>query len=281
MKNTEDSKEGGKAELKPNLKLFENSWVKKNLDYSKLMYFQLRSNVLSIVDIKNLSKEERKIALPEPINRFTLMCQLPNNRIFCYGNWLPMSGLAFIIHSDFKIELLSSGKPFFASGGVYFNGKVYVFGGYNGKAVSASQIYSLQENRWQNTTDLQEPGTFSNCDSYKGKILLSGIKHSKLYIYDTFSECYTDLLQLTPDSCKIICVGNSRGYVLQTSGDIFESEEDNIYSWKSLGNSSVFGTNLISYKVYLENSVYFIFCYGNLYQFNLSTKKTDMIVKIE
>ena len=90
---------------------------------------------------------------PEQLNSRVCTVQLPNNNLFCYGNRdKNYSGITFIIerndNNQPKIQLLPAGHPCYASGGVYFNNSVYIFGGFNGSSrLSLAQKYDLNANK--------------------------------------------------------------------------------------------------------------------------------------
>lgn len=63
--------------------------------------------------------------------------------------------------------------------------------------------------------DLPDKSYFCSCDEFYGKILISGFHHEKLYIYDRFSDNYTQPnILLVSKYSKLIFKHQRRAYII-------------------------------------------------------------------
>lgn len=74
---------------------------------------------------------------------------------------------------------------------------------------------------------MPRPSTRCSCAIYKDKILVSGYHHSKVYVYDTFTNSYSELpLNFSSYRTKILHVKGSRALIVEAGNNIYESTDD-------------------------------------------------------
>ncbi|CAG9321871.1 unnamed protein product [Blepharisma stoltei] len=266
-----------------------------NGDSSKLDFLSSLNNStrnqLTVFSLKNFSQEKSILNLPEFIDENICICPLPDNKVFCYGNlsWnntesrIPsVTGLTFIINPDLSIEILEEGIKCYGSGGVFYDGNVYVYGGYNdiGVIEKIASKYNFQDKNWKIISSLPVPSSFCSCVEYMGLILVGGASRSnKIFAYDIATNSYSEFLSEIEET-KILCKSNGHAYIINPGGFIYESENNNPFVWKSINKCewSRDFCDLIGFQMVFENYFYFIeYEYGlcNYYRFDLVRKCMD------
>ncbi|CAG9321870.1 unnamed protein product [Blepharisma stoltei] len=184
-------------------KLYNNDSCK--LDFLCSFTSPIR-NQLTVFSLKDFSQEKSILNLPEFIDENIFICPLPDNKMFCYGNlsWgykeylAPVvTGLTFIINPDLSTEILEEGIKCYGSGGVFYDGNVYIFGGYNEKRRidKIALKYNLQDKNWKIISSLPVPSLFCSCVEYMGLILVGGTSTSnKIFAYDIATNSYSEFL---------------------------------------------------------------------------------------
>ncbi|CAG9330093.1 unnamed protein product [Blepharisma stoltei] len=257
------------------------------------------SQMTTPFDIHNLYgiyPDTKKLFSYNPNTNIVTSCELnlPNNlygyslcyadgNLFCYGNCLNKAyqGTAFLINKEGKIKSLRDGIPSIYSGTIYKKGFVYVFGGWsNGKMLANARKFNIKSNKWQILADLPVPGSLYCCEAIKNKILISGSSHSRLFIYDIYSNSYNKCsLKLCQGRKKIICKHYEKVYIIETEGSIYESFAGNIFEWEILFASNVQNRGMLMYKSYNYRSVFFSID-NKVFRFDLKTKSVKQELEV-
>lgn len=124
----------------------ENTWivsVQKNT--ANLIVTQLSDKTSRVIELE----------LDEILDENLSICQIPDFKVFCYGNSYEskgmlgrlkrnFSGLTFIAdQNNYNLEILDSWVPCTSSSSIYYNDKVYVFGGNNQKPLPLAGKFHL------------------------------------------------------------------------------------------------------------------------------------------
>ncbi|CAG9335402.1 unnamed protein product [Blepharisma stoltei] len=160
--------------------------------------------------------------------------------------------------------------------GVYYNNAVYLFGNYT------STSFNLAKGKWKKLAPLPMNSSECYCIPFKRSILLCGTEHSDVYKYDIDIKSYSTLgLSLDTYNAKLLLFHSKIAYLIELKGYIYESEEENEYSWTQVGLGSIYGP---AWQLYWasNNSSIFIGTYSkddtsNYYEFQLSQKKLIQI----
>ncbi|CAG9321875.1 unnamed protein product [Blepharisma stoltei] len=249
---------------------------------------------LIITSLDDFSQAKVALDLPMIVDENASMFPIPGNKIFCYGNlqWVGIrndprnlrpviSGFTFIINEDFSIEILNEGPPCYGSGGTFYDGNIYIFGGHIKTTESTCEAskYNLQEKSWKRLASLPNSTSFSSCIEYMGLILIAGISSSKKsFAYNIELNSYSEFLEGVED-CKILCKYEGYAYLLNPAGNIYESEYKNPFVWKIIKK---FETEkiyeFVRFQMVYEEFFYFVeYVYGkyHYYRFDLINKEID------
>ncbi|CAG9321868.1 unnamed protein product [Blepharisma stoltei] len=267
-------------------KLYDNG------DISKLDFLYLPDEPNDMTKFSLIDFSCKKIInLPLDLNETICMVPLPNSKVFCYGSlrWkeahnhlIPiLSGNTFIINPDFSIEILTKGTPCYGSGGIFYDGIAYVFGGHNdnGKIKNIASRYDLNKNKWKIISNLPVSSAFCSCIEFMRFILIGGFSLSSyVFVYDIFGNSYSMFLSGV-DRTKILCKHNGYAYLINPGGNIYESDYKNPFVWKTVNkwewDREFF--DLISFQMAFGDFFYFVEFGGSCsyYRFDLTSKKLD------
>ncbi|CAG9325669.1 unnamed protein product [Blepharisma stoltei] len=204
----------------------------------------------------------------------------PENNVLDSFNY-SKSNRSWIIELAKNFKIISSGATSWGSNAVFFEDFVYMFGGgYNGRTERKAKRLDLVKNKLETLMPIPEPSKYCSCVVFCNKILISGQYFEDLFLYDTIIDTYHALLLgVIKNSPKIVCTGNSRGYIFDTWGYYYESNQNDEYAWNSLGHTFIISeyTCLHLCKVYGWNSIYLL-ANSSIYRFDLSQNE---LVKLE
>ncbi|CAG9321873.1 unnamed protein product [Blepharisma stoltei] len=266
--------------------------IKSQALYSFSNYAQNNLTKISLID---LSMRHSRVKLPKPVDGTTFICTLPNRRLFCYGNlWWErqggiyntnpspkISGIAFIVNSDLETEILNEGIPCYKPGGVYCDGKVFLFGGHiqaeTNEPTSIASEYNLERNRWRNISNLPISSSGCSCIEYMGLILIGGFSHSKsVFAYDIAEDSYSEFLS-NLQKTKFLCKNDGYAYLINPGGNIYESEYCNPFVWKIVNKyKGKIDYEFIAFQTVFGNYFYFVdnhFPFSDCYMFDLVNKE--------
>ncbi|CAG9322837.1 unnamed protein product [Blepharisma stoltei] len=123
--------------IQANSSLYDPPLMQAYQDYLKA--YQLKTSLYNLREDSNgtnliinntetETQEVKTLQTPEPLDKTTCITQLPNGKLFCFGN-NKHSGIAVLIDVDGGVEVLPSGTPCSGSSCIYFNNSIYCFGG--------------------------------------------------------------------------------------------------------------------------------------------------------
>ncbi|CAG9331014.1 unnamed protein product [Blepharisma stoltei] len=242
--------------------------------------------ITKLSDMKNYILE---LDIEETLGDHISMCQLPDMKIFFYGNYWEKkgfiksskvySGITFILDlSSNQLEMLEKGFDCYESNCIYYNNKVYAFGGFNGQSLTIARKYNLEQNRWLDLCEMPEPSRRVSSAMFQKSILLCGYNHSTLYRYEIINKIYMPLgLSLKKDTNKVVFVGKERAYVIEFGSNIYESDFRDARKWHTLVRSHIPDSfTLISHRVLYGPSMFFFLSdtpIQSLFEFNLDSKE--------
>ncbi|CAG9322092.1 unnamed protein product [Blepharisma stoltei] len=250
----------------------------------KLLFFNNKN--LGIYYLSDNEIKVSKIDLGENINKFTSMCAIPDEKVFCYGNCFNgiFSGIAFEISFNYgaidKIRNLKSGYPCLGAGIAYNNNYIYAFGGSDSDGeIAYARKYSLNDNCWTDIAMLPQTSYRYSCFGYGNRIFLSGKNYKNLYCYFISKNIYTVVLsQLDEERTKIVFAHQSRIFIIQWGGKIYSSKSGNV--WESFGKCTYGGNeNLLSYQIISKKSVFFS-CGTKIYKFCLGSRSIKEQIEV-
>lgn len=258
-----------------------NSLFKKHVYTPKSLQipvFRNFSKDLALLNLESKTVLTFSLEIPQSMSKSTCMCIVPGSGLFCFGNYADYSytGLTFTINSYTSVKRLSEGTPCHCSGAAYMNGCVYVFGGYNQKGLlNLAERYTFATNSWSKLARLPEASDYCSCIQYGEKIIFSGNMHSKLFSYDPLLNSYDELFSLTSGRSKVLCGANSRLYIIESSGRIYESGIKDLRVWEHLWETAVIRFSPLSCVVTHNESIYFTLSNYKVYRFDLVKKNIE------
>ncbi|CAG9325860.1 unnamed protein product [Blepharisma stoltei] len=283
---------------------FHNAIVQKEKDLSihhgKIIYSIYRSNIYSYTVIIpfdcDSEKSEYNIIDSEKYTRKPLIdissciTAIPNSGFFVFGryftSWDRGKSYAVIIDAKFQMRIIENSSNRSYPGCVYYQNCVYVFGGTWNTVMGLSIVekFNLEADKWFKLSPLPSPSCSCACVAYYNSILVSGNNHSKVYKYDIDIDGYSEILSDLNTGNKVLLYGNSRIYVIEQPGAIYESDAENEFKWNKIDSSFMHASIGQTFWVLHKNSIYFSQCQGSYafyyYKFNLQTKKFKILKSI-
>ncbi|CAG9335831.1 unnamed protein product [Blepharisma stoltei] len=244
------------------------------MEVDEIVVFRNSTKKIARVNLATFNTTEVEVEVADPIFYYVAMCEIPNTGVFCFGNWNPCRGTAYIIYPDSRIKQLEDGAPCCYSGAVYYKKAVYVFGGCSGNYLTLAEKYNFTTEKWEKLSPMPDASHLVTTLVYNCQILLSGYHHSKLYSYDINYDTYLEVLDLKPDVCRMLCKGNDKAYLIEWTGQIYECEY-NISSWRVVGEALPSMGCPIGYGSIYKGFSYFVDHTFTLYQFDLGQLKIN------
>ncbi|CAG9322363.1 unnamed protein product [Blepharisma stoltei] len=252
-----------------------NAYQQKTSLYNTTIDKYNKTNLI-IYNTETETEEVKIFQTPESLDVGTCITQLPNGKLFCFGNYYRHSGITVLIDVNGGFEVLPSGTPCGYSSCIYFNSSVYCFGGENGIVLNLSSRFDLDQNRWIQLPPMPKADYQCNSIIFNGNILISGYENRNLLLYSIEIDSFSTIpLELARERRKIL-INAERLYLIECClGSIYESEVGIYSNWRRIGKSKI---NCVSSQVYCSYNKGRI-CISNLertgkeyYCFNLDQK---------
>ncbi|CAG9325067.1 unnamed protein product [Blepharisma stoltei] len=224
---------------------------------------------------------KHQLDIHESIWNNTSICALPNHDLLFYGNWVnnAHTGFSFLIDKGKNIMKLPTGKANCDLSSVWYNNHIYSFGGVYG----ASEKFCLKKNSWKSCCKLPEGNyQFSTSIIFCDILLLTSLRCTDLIKYNFKKDAFIKIsnLILAKEIHKRLFIGNSRAYVIETSQNIYESEELNPMRWKNIGKNNIKNAWIWSFGAFFNGKLWFINWECDLIKFDLESKKLDFVKKV-
>ncbi|CAG9322840.1 unnamed protein product [Blepharisma stoltei] len=213
---------------------------------------------LIIYNTETETQEEiNTLQTPERLDSYTCITQLPNGKLFCFGN-CPASGITVLIDVDGGVEVLPSGTPCSGSSCIYFNNSVYCFGGSNEDDSALISIrFDLDQNRWIKLTPMPKADYWCNSIIFNGNILISGHWNKNLWLYSIDIDSFSTIPYEFKYNERKILINAERLYLIECRGSIYESEIGSYSNWRRIAESKFnFNQVFCSYNkggIYISN----------------------------
>ncbi|CAG9311984.1 unnamed protein product [Blepharisma stoltei] len=197
-----------------------------------------RTNLI-IYNTETETEEVKTLQIPQPLDSDTCITQLPNGKLFCYGN-NRHSGITVLIDVNGGVEVLPSGAPWEWSSCIYFNNSVYCFGGNDENYLSQSSRFDLDRNRWIQLNPMPKHDYMCSCIIFNGNILISGYQTRNLLSYSTGIDSFTTIPYEFEEMKIKILINAERLYLIECdNGSIYESEIGSYSNWRWIGKSKM------------------------------------------
>ncbi|CAG9331325.1 unnamed protein product [Blepharisma stoltei] len=221
--------------------------------------------------------------IPEELNRGTCIAQLPNGDLFCYGKD-PSSGISLIIDKNCKIQMLPPGTPCAFSSAVYFEKRIYCFGGLRYGPLTLAEWFDLEKQKWISLKSIPDADLNCHCIVYNGEILIAGSINANILRYSINYDKYTKIHFKFEQRKRKILINLDRLYLIEFGGFVYESEIANPNKWNQIGMSRIsnnhpaqvncsYNKGAIYIAVGLSNESYYKFDLNKKKWFNLNKEK--------
>ncbi|CAG9324415.1 unnamed protein product [Blepharisma stoltei] len=223
-------------------------------------------NLLKIFDPKTYLEAERTFDLSFE-DFYIPDCQniLIDKEIFCFGN-----RASFILNIETLNTVLIIKDWLWncdLAGIAYLNNCIYLF--LLVKEISSysciTEKYDLASHRWTKVANCPLESAMYFCLTFRNNILI--YNHSPtIFQYDENINSYSILFEMVKDSSKIIVSGNSKLFIIESKGRIYESDAENQYKFIYIGDSNI---NFDFIKLSLanfQNDIYFGLITRNYFQ---------------
>ncbi|CAG9313849.1 unnamed protein product [Blepharisma stoltei] len=207
------------------------------------LYNIIRDNNRTNLHIYNTETEAEEFKIlqtPEPLDETTCITQLPNGKLFCFGNcWL--YGITVLIDVNGGVEVLPSGTSCKFSSCIYFNNSVYCFGGYDEyyNALTLSSRFDFDRNQWIQLIPMPQADFGCNSIIFNGNILISGYENRNLWLYSIDIDSFSTIPYEFEDFKRKVLINAERLYLIECYGSIYESEIGSYSNWRRIRKSKI------------------------------------------
>ncbi|CAG9328043.1 unnamed protein product [Blepharisma stoltei] len=255
---------------------YVNAYQQKTSLYNIAKDWNKRGNLIIYNTETETQEEAKTLQTPEPLDATTCITNLPNGKLFCYGN-SQISGITVLIDVNGEFEVLPSGTPCMVSSCIYFNNSIYCFGGYNQNYLTLSNRFDLNWNRWIQLALMPNGDYYCHSIIFNGNILISGYYNRNLLLYSIDIDSFSTIPYDFEIYKSKILINAERLYLIEGSnGSIYESDIESCLNWRRIGHSTI---NHDPHQVYCSYSKGFIcisttsdLSKGTYYYFNLDQK---------
>ncbi|CAG9328526.1 unnamed protein product [Blepharisma stoltei] len=258
------------------MQAYLKAYQQKTSLYNIARDYEKDSINLIIYKTETETQEVKTLQTPKTLHSGTCITQLPNGKLFCFGDDYPYSGATVLIDVNGGVEVLPSGTPCRCSSCIYFNSSVYCFGRKTwNDCLTLSRRFDLNQNRWIQLTPMPKADCMCNSIIFNGNILISGYVTRNLLLYSIDIDSFSTIPCEFKREIKIL-INAERLYLIECPGSIYESEIGSYSNWRRIGKSRV-GHFMQVYCSYNKGGIYISTIYGSdmqYYYFNLHQKIT-------
>ncbi|CAG9328725.1 unnamed protein product [Blepharisma stoltei] len=229
---------------------------------------------LSIYNTESETENIKTLDIPEPLDIYTCIAQLPKGGLFCFGK-NPPSGITLIIDKKYNIRMLPSGVSCYCSSAIYLDRNIYCFGGIdNNGYLNLSEKFDLDRECWIKLSPMLQSDYGCHSVVFDRDILVSGKKNKYLLRYSIDGNVFNRISFEFAENKRKILVNGERIYLIECGGFIYESEIQNIGTWKQVAESKIRDSSPSQvYYSYNKEAIY-VGCKNDegYYKFNLNNK---------
>ncbi|CAG9329502.1 unnamed protein product [Blepharisma stoltei] len=230
--------------------------------------------------IYNTETETQKVLnlqTPQPLDWFTCITQLPNGKLFCFGN-CSHSGYTVLIDKNGEVEVLPSGTPCSC---IYLKSSVYLFGGYSNKGLfTLSSRFDLGRNRWIQLTPIPQPDYECHSLMFNRNILISGRYSRNLLLYSVDIDSFSAIPYEFGERKRKILINLERSYLIECDeGGIYESEIGSYINWRQIGKAAIYCIARQVYCSYNKEFIHIGIEGSDYFKFDLNERKLIALKK--
>jgi len=240
-----------------------------------LYYFEMNTKTVTKLDLEAKELLTIDLGVSQELGPYSAQCKIPNERVFmCGGNTgISYSGATLIFNpeTDQVQELVPLELPRQFACCVYFENKVYLFGGYNddqaqGELEDCAKL-DLTSNSWIRIANLPTKCKHTTSVVFKGLIFVTGYEASGIWVYDPYRDFF-DLVMHLCKGFKVLCRSQSKLFCL-TEKCLYEMQENGVF-FKVLKRRFAL-SSLVTHPFCYGSSIYFIDSDENLCFLNHSS----------
>ncbi|CAG9313448.1 unnamed protein product [Blepharisma stoltei] len=223
-------------------------------------------NKFAIFDAETLNIKKFSYNYNKELNCDGFGCLIPHGSLFYAWNdtWIIIDPLG-------NSRNITPYAICYHAGAIYFDGKIYIFGGSHEVAVK----FDMDKNRWFSLSKYSfsiENRAF--CTLFKTKILIASSSENPIF-YDTITDSYSEILpiKLSPKVHKQFFAVGEKVFLFEFSKFIYESDDD-LMTWNNIGECSLIKDYAVvcGYPICYKEIIY-IATYQCAYSFDLKEKK--------
>lgn len=247
-------------------------------------FFKNNSLQVMEINIESLEKSEYSIETSQRFPSLGAMCEV-EGCIFQAGGLIGEKsvGLTFILKpGTWEIRWLDSCNKRATPCALPLNRKVYIFGGADLflNFIKESQVFDFDTFKWSALPDLPLPSD-NMAGGVVGKFLVvSGYMHSKVYVFDSEFEEFSEVLELPDFKDKVFCVLGGVAY-LMCCKKIYEAKVGNPFEWKFVRDVGFHCGWATSVPVRRGNCFYWYTTEKEIWKFDKDTKAVFLLKKFK
>lgn len=273
--------------IRKNLKFIVIREFSEYLD-KNIHFFMDNSRILIKFDTLKLREVRITTQVSENTGYCPSICSVSKNEIFTTGGRIFNNFLdpCYLINNKTgDVKILPRIRKRNVAQAIYYNRRIYIFGGYDGKCFSNCDMLCMNNLSWKSFSDLPIPlGNTSVVKLKKDEFLIVGINvpcDRFCFSYNLIEDSFSNLSLKFSDRGKyanLLLRNNSRFYILSPNW-ILVSTISNLNNWVKNSNSTSF-EETISRPVIRNGKAYFNDYYNKVYEFDFGKLKIKKLLKI-
>lgn len=239
---------------------------------SCLYMFQKNTKTLIKYDLDTFEKKLCIISLDLSQGHNSVICYLPNNKLFVSGGYITqVTPATYMIDLYSKnAEKLQNGRARSHACGIYYKNKVLIFGGNNGRDdLNGCDAYDLRTRLWHQLVPLPRTACYTSLLSLRIGILISG-RDNFMFTYDLDSNTFREVINTIPITTQSILIKDNEIIHLLHGNLVYLTSEEDIKNWHQVAVQGGFSFTTCMPKI-KGRYAYFTDHSCKLYQYDLDT----------
>lgn len=254
----------------------------KHKNYTSCLYvIQQNTKTLIKFDTESLIKTSENINIESDQAPFSVICCLPGSKLFALGNFMngaisPPPPYLIDLYSK-SVKKLEKARPRAYACSIYYNNKVYIFGGWtiNNIPLNICDAYDLRSGQWSQLASAPKAAFHTSLLRLDENFLVAGITNF-MYTYNWSSNSYSEVTNsLTIKDFSMLVKDNKKIHFI-VRGTVYLSNQDDIYTWQQ-GTLTGFFSYTECLPIIKGRFAYFADGPCEIYQYNLDSYEISKI----
>jgi hypothetical protein len=234
--------------------------------------------------VRVFAEKDLKFTLPinENLSHYNCFCELPENKYFSYGGCQGAKNNTYIIDLETReIQQFTPYKIKNSGGGnaIYYNGAVYIFGGYDSATIKRCEKFSIIDNKWSEISDLP---TATHCNPtalLNNQMIIAGYHTPKLYFYNIEANKFDTYGAFQPNTHKYLLARKNDLWFVD-AGKLYKNSNAEYTQFDLIdGSTGVSQSYLASYPIICGKYVFFVLTTTEIFRLDTELNKISLVRK--